>query len=518
MEKWIMKIIQCIVVLCFMGAASIYAQHDSKEIRTMKLQIKEATLQLSESETSLKKAEDDYKEGQALFDKGLYNKIELAQSEETFHNARLRYQQATIDLEKTRLAFLNHALYIALDKAVLYRDKDGYKHALLTIKNSSNVGKIIDEDGTYSDTVKQALLGIDNLTVRILKDGTLIGRPFEYKVNSLAYQQTRNIDFTLQRETEELTVELAYADTIVHLPVFLEKEAREDRILIEATQFSQEGELGTAVTYDLSLERFADEEAAFSIEPLNLPDRYQHEFREISSDHGSGNEESSRISRIRFKQGVTTKLLQLTIDMPKEIPKEELTQKISFYVLVMDRFAQQRLADMKARLQGRAMHNEDLDSAKLSYENLELIPQGRAEVDIVVSNLYKKVKIGEPINFSFVLYNKGTVALDQIRLNLGLPLDWTANVKPEKDISLDVEAKCQIEVEVIPASGVAPGEYPLKLDAKTLHEGRDVDATSQNMRIEIEGKSNILIGAILMILLIGMIVGVAVMTIKISRR
>jgi hypothetical protein len=38
------------------------------------------------------------------------------------------------------------------------------------------------------------------------------------------------------------------------------------------------------------------------------------------------------------------------------------------------------------------------------------------------------------------------------------------------------------------------------------------------MRIQIEGKSNFLIGAILMVALIAMVVGVAVLTIRVSRR
>lgn len=46
----------------------------------------------------------------------------------------------------------------------------------------------------------------------------------------------------------------------------------------------------------------------------------------------------------------------------------------------------------------------------------------------------------------------------------------------------------------------------------------DVTAAPKLLRIEIEGKTNFVIGALLTILLIGMVVGVAVMTIKISRR
>jgi hypothetical protein len=503
-----------LIALC--SAAAVFCQNDSKETRTLKLQLKEATLQLSESETALKKAETDYKEAQTLFEKGLYNKIEMAQAEEAYHNATLRYQQASIGLEKTRLTFLNNASYVMLDKAVLYRDKDGYKHAVLTIKNSSNAAKIVDADSSYSGTEKTALLGIDNLTVRILKDGKLIGRPFEYKIASLGFRQMRSVDFTLQHETEEVTVELAYADTVVRLPVFLEKEAREDRILVEATQFSQEGELGSSVTYELALERFADEEAAYALEPVNLSQKYQYEFREIGSGQAPG--EGSRVSRIRFKQGVTTKSIQLTINLPREITKDALNQKITFFVLVIDRFAQQRLADLKTRLQGRTIRSEDLDSSRLSYETLELLPHGRAEMEIVPSNLINKVKVGEPVKLGLVLRNTGTISLERVRVVLGLPLDWNSSITPEKDITLDVEGKQKVEIVAMPAPGVAPGGYEIKLQARTQHEGRDIEALPKIVNVEIEGRWSILVGVVLILVLIGLVVGVAIMTIRVTRR
>jgi hypothetical protein len=490
---------------------------DNKEIRTLKLRLKQAELALTEAEASFTKADATYKDAQALFQKGLYSKIELATAEESYRRAELEKEQVAIELEKTRLAFLSNALYISLEKATLYRDANGDKHALLIIKNSSNVGKVIDEGGTYSDEQKRALLGIDNLTVRILLMGQLIGRPFEYKVPRLDLGQSRSVDFVLQKETETVTVQITYGDTMIQLPVFLEREAKEDRVLVQATQFSQEGELSTRVNYEVGLERFVDDDKSFSLELLNLPGTYSYEFRQNNPDNsGSGD---NRISRLRFKKGTTNLTVQLIVSMPKEVPKEALGQKISFYVLVIDRFAQQRLATMKAKLQGRAAQKEDLDSAGLSFETLELIPVGKAEITIDMPNAFKKVKLGDPVPLSFTLENTGTVALDQIRISIGaLPTDWTATITPEKNIALDVDAKKRIDVELIPSSDVVAGDYEPKIEAKTLHEGKDVEAIAKPLRIEIEGKSNFLIGAILMLVLIGMIVGVAVMTIKISRR
>ncbi len=503
-------------VLLLMGLSLAPAHDDTKEMRTLKLQLRQAQLEQTQAETWQKRSEAAYREAQTLFQKGLISKTERAEAEETYNRARLELEQAKIDLERTRLTFLNDALHVTLQKAVLYRDDDGQKHAKIRVKNNSNIRKIIDEGNNYSSAEKRALLTIENLVIRLLKDGNLIARPFEYKVPQLRYQYAREVDFVLQRETEDVVVEISYADTVLSLPVYLEREAKEDRVLIEAVQFSQEGELGTRITYDLEAERFVDDDKAFSLSVINLPADYTYEFRERDTET---NRENSRVSRVRFKKGITTKSLELIMSMPKEIDKEALNEKIAFFVIMLDRFAQQRLATLKSDAQGRALTAEDLDSAAISYETLELIPRGRAEIEITANNFFQKVKIGEIINCSFSLHNSGTVKLDRIRVKMGtLPLDWSANIVPEKNISLSVEEKKKIDLEIIPAVDVVAGDYEIKIESSTLHEGRDVEADPKILRVQVEGKSNIVIGAVLMIVLVGMIVGVAVMTIKVSRR
>jgi hypothetical protein len=503
-----------LLLVLLMGVAA-WAQDETKEMRTLKPQLREAELARTQADTWLKRAEASYRESQALFDKGLISKTELAEAEETYNRARLELEQTTIALEKTRLAFLNDALHVTLEKAALYRDKDGRKHALFRLRNNSNLRKIVDEEGNYSDDEKRGLLAIENLRVRIFKDGCLIGRPFEYRIAHLPYHRSREVDFVLQRETEDVVLHVAYGDTTITLPVYLEREAKEDRVLIEAVQFSQEAELGTRVTYELEAERFVDDDKAFTLSVLNLPSDYTYEFRERDRENGR---EESRVSRVRFKKGVTTKGLELILSMPKEIAKSDLNSKIAFFVLMLDRFSQQRLAELKSLAQGRSLADGDLDSAGISYETLELIPRGRAEIDITAGNFFTKVKMGEVIDYSFTLHNSGTVNLDRVQVELGLPLDWSASMSPEKNIDLDVGSKQKVDVEIIPAVDVVAGDYEVTLNAATLHEGSGVEATPKIMRIQIEGKSNFVVGAILMLVLVGMIVGVAVMTIKVSRR
>ena len=82
------------------------------------------------------------------------------------------------------------------------------------------------------------------------------------------------------------------------------------------------------------------------MEVLNLPPEYSFEFREVGEQASNADR---RVSRIRFKKGLTTKGMQLLINMPKEIGKDEINTKVSFYVLALDRPSQQRLATAKSQ-------------------------------------------------------------------------------------------------------------------------------------------------------------------------
>lgn len=502
-----------IALISLCSIFSVLAQNtgETKEMRTLKLRLQEATLKLQRAEANLTKAETQKREAGSLFEKGLTDKTEVSKAEDTYNEARLQRDQATIDLEKTRLDFLNDALSVRLDKASIYRDLDGYKHVSLILTNASNINKVIDDEKStlIADGNKKALLRIENLKVSIRLNNNLIGKPFEQMIQALAYGESRTIDFILQKETDLVTVCLNYATRDFTFPVYLEKEAREDRINIEANQFSQEGELGNKVTYDLALERLVEDDKNFSLDAVNLPKEYVAEFME----------NNVRVSRIRFKKESATKNIKLVVNIPSELPKDVIDKKFIFQVVILDNISIRTLNDLKQASGGQALPIEKLDASRISNASLELIPRGRAELTISAQNLFYKIKIGEVIKFNFSLTNTGTVNLDRVRVKLtSLPMGWSANIKPEKEIPVDVFAEKRIDVQIFPATDVVVGDYEAKIEAFTQHEGRDVKAEPKALRMQVEAKSNFLLGLLLMLVLVGLVAGVAVVTIKISRR
>jgi len=508
------KLIFSVIVLV-LSCLVLGASDDSKETRVLKLRLKEAQLELQQAKASRAKAESSYKESQELFTKGLYTKTELAGAEDVFEQAKLRENQAEINLEHTRLAFLNDALRVTLVRASLFLDQNKERHVRLTLKNNSNTERIIDDDGAYSQTDKSALLSIDNLTIRISQEGKLIGRPFENTIARLPYGQTRDVDFVLQKQTDAVTVEIVYGDTSMSLPVYLQSDPTNDRALVESMQFSQDGELESKVKYLLNITRYVEERQALALDIVNLPSaQFQTKFVEINEATGA---EGQALSSILFQQDLKSKTVALIVTMPKELSTEKLDKPMQFFVVALDRAAQQRLGALKITRQG-TLTAADLDSAQMSYAALELVPRGKAEITIASPNLLLKRRIGEPLQFQFELQNTGTVNLTDIEVSLQLPANWTADIKPEKGISLDVQCTKRVDIELLPASDATAGDYEIKISAATFSQSREVKAQEKILRLQLETRSNVIVAALFMIVLIGLIVGVAVFTIRLARR
>jgi hypothetical protein len=506
----LLPIIALVLAIAAWGASS-----DSKETRELKLRLKAAQLELQQAKAARTKAESSYKESQDLFTKGLYTKSELAGVEDAFEQAKLRESQAEINLEHTRLAFLNDALRVTLVRASLFLDQKRERHVRLTLKNNSNIDRIIDDEAAYSQSDKSALLSIDNLTVRLSEDGKLIGRPFENTLARLPYGQLRDVDFVLQRQTDAVTVEITYADTSIMLPVYLQSDATNDRALIESMQFSQDGELESKVKYLLSVTRYVEERQAIALDVVNLPGlQFQTKFVEINESTGA---EGPALSSILFQQDLKSKTIALIVNMPKDLSAEKLDKPMQFFVVALDRAAQQRLSELKQMRKG-VLTQTDLDSMQISNVMLELVPRGKAEITIEGPNLFLKKRIGEPLRFQFDLQNTGTVNLDGILVSLQLPANWAADIKPERDITLEVQYTKRIDVELLPASDATAGDYEIKLGASTFFQSREVTALEKVLRLQLETRSNVFIAAIFMIVLIGLIVGVSIFTIKIARR
>jgi len=70
------------------------------------------------------------------------------------------------------------------------------------------------------------------------------------------------------------------------MKIFLQKDESVNKVLVQSEQFSQEAELGTSATFDLTLELFSGASTTYSLEVVNLPQQINRFFKDPPDRRG----------------------------------------------------------------------------------------------------------------------------------------------------------------------------------------------------------------------------------------
>ena len=170
--------------------------------------------------------------------------------------------------------------YISILSAKKFR-VDNQMMVTIQLKNTSTT-EAMSSDATPEEIA--AANEIRGIYVSLLDvtDDTNIVKPYEEKIPVLGYNETVELTFQLQKDVESLKVSLDYPeldepDTRL---IYLQKESALDVVNVSSLRFSQEGNLGSSVTYDLTLDRLAETENTFQLRVINLLNRLSFEFQD----------------------------------------------------------------------------------------------------------------------------------------------------------------------------------------------------------------------------------------------
>ncbi|MCY4567793.1 MAG: hypothetical protein OXD49_05735, partial [Candidatus Poribacteria bacterium] len=238
-------------------------------------------------------------------------------------------------------------------------------------------------------------------------DDTNIVKPYEEKIPVLGYNETVELTFQLQKDVESLKVSLKYpelAEPDTRL-IYLQKESALDVVNVSSLRFSQEGNLGSSVTYDLTLDRLAETENTFQLRVINLLNRLSFEFQDP--------ETKSRQSQVKFTQEQSKRNLSLIVYLPEELDASYLDSTLEFYVAVIDDAEATELGGVNNRLELPA---DRIAGIQGGVERFELIPKGVPEIEVFVPNAFQTIKIGEEVDMTATLKNIGTRDLVDIRM------------------------------------------------------------------------------------------------------
>jgi len=544
-EFWRRRLRRCAILSCLLFALSPARadQHEApapapsraadqvatKQELLTRLRTKQAQLDLDNAKAAMDRAEAEFASIQRLYDERIVTIDDLKKAEHGFEQARLTFQQAQIDLEETGLEFLKDATLVTVVTASKSRAENGKFIVNVTLKNESNLGEArtaMEDVADLSDAQLRALLDIDNVIVRLVgevarlsKDGeprrsteAIVGFPIQQRIDVLPLGETRQLTYELLRkDVDAVKIQVEYLGAKKEYPVFLRMEASQDLPTIVSTQFSQQGELGSRIKYDIELEYLGEDDRSFSLVVLNLPQEIRPAFLDSQSD--------ARLTQVSFTDEISKQSLDLELSIPEKLDQSRIDRPIKFVVFVTHPSQLRSISRLRSQhAEDSAVPDEALKTIKGESVELVLTPKGTGKLDLLITNQFKEVHQQEPIQFKFRILNSGTLALTQVTPELDLPLEWEGVLKPKIASVIEPSEKITFEVDIIPPPDIVVGEYTVKILAEGHAGFETVDGLDKNFTVRVRARSNILGTLGLVGVLITLVVVLAVATVRISRR
>ncbi len=378
----------------------------------------------------------------------------------------------------------------------------------IQLKNTSTT-EAMPSDATPEEIAAANEIRSIYVSLLDVTDDTNIVKPYEEKIPVLGYNETVELTFQLQKDVESLKVSLDYpelAEPETRL-IYLQKESALDVVNVSSLRFSQEGNLGSSVTYDLTLDRLAETENTFQLRVINLLNRLSFEFQDP--------ETKSRQSQVKFTQEQSKRNLSLIVYLPEELDASYLDSTLEFYVAVLDEAEANELSGVNNRLDLPA---DRIASIQGGVERFELIPKGVPEIEVFVPNAFQTIKIGEEVNMTATLKNIGTRDLIDIRMLVDVNTDWKYTVIPEVIGSLARNEEKEIQLTLSPPADIGVGEYQAKLNAEVTVDNRKFEARDRSITVQVESQTQMSVTTLLFGALILLMIAIVIVTIRISRR
>jgi hypothetical protein len=459
---------------------------------------------LKRSKTAYEVARAEVERQRTLFEQGLIARTELDRSEATYSDAEVNYQQSL-------LTVLFEAQYVSVTSATKFQDDGTRKRVRVTIANAASASAEFEQLLETEDELFRSLRPdvIHDVYVSLLNDEqAIVSLPYEAKIEELHFGRPQTLEFILLQDSDAVSVSIIYGNGSSRLlKVFLQKDASVNKALIRTEQFSQEVELGGTTEFPMSLELFSGVSNTFKLEAVNLPSELNSRFMDTST--------GNRLSQFQFTEGVNTREIGLSVFLPDR-PTEnvQMDRSIKFYAVAIPRDRADEIGDLTSRIFTQA----ELDELNVGYVALEVVPRGVGEILVRAPQLFHSISPEEEVTVSIEIVNEGTRRLDNIRVEMDPPLNWEERVEPEVMTSLDINEEGRVDLVINPPDDVSPGRYEVRVRTSSLSDDLPIRGEDKTITIQIEQDANVLMSFFIILLIIGVVVGIVVFGIRLSRR
>lgn len=474
--------------------AQFYNERDDKYV----------LLGLKRAKESFEVAKAELARQQDLFARGIVSQRALDDAQRAFSEAEVNYQQSM-------LSVLFEDQYVAVRGAVKHRDAAGRAAVRLQLENTTSGGAELRHLAGMEDELFVSLAPdrVHNVYVSLLDEtGAIVSQPYEAKIEELISGRPATVAFALLKDLDAVTVAMTYGNgSSRQVKVFLQRDGSDDRVAVKPLQFSQEGELGSKVTYGLELELYSGSGDTYRLAVVNLPPEIHASF----SDPASG----ARLRQIRFTGEAETRRAQLELELPdRASPELNLGNALELFVVAVPADREDALVELDSRHYDAAT----LAAAGVGWARLELVPRGVGRLRVNAPQLFNRVEGATPVSFAIDLRNEGSGELRNIELSLDVPLGWTRIIEPELLATLAVGAEHRATITLTPPPDVASGRYEARLESRALSEGKPVDGDDKQVTVEITTPVNLAGTAALLLLILGAVGGLVVFGIRLTRR
>ncbi|HCL30101.1 MAG TPA: hypothetical protein DIC52_16895 [Candidatus Latescibacteria bacterium] len=506
-----MKGLQLIAVLTVCCAGAVWGQSAqvlTRQQQLDKLQLAERQDRLQQAHESLKTAQQELQMTKTLYDDGFVALQTYNATKNSYEEANLQLEEAEILLEETALDLLKNATRIVVREARKYKSEDGKSMVDITLENASDVRDALVVDPSLTVQDLQALLRVENIFVS-LRNGPIVGEPYESRIAALDVGELRTLTYRLLRDEEAVSIVLSYLDIEdKRIPVILRKGGLQNLPSINSAQFSQTGELQQTVRFDLTVERLSDEERSFGLAVLGLPRRIDHSF----VDNGA------KVNQVKFDENKSKDTLSLQLQIPEKLDREFIGRTRTFFALVTEPREYAKINALRAEFNDNAVPEERVEALLANYVKLELIPKGIGKLEVLVSNTYREIQVGEELRIRVEFLNRGSVTVQNIKAALDLPYQWQEEVDPLLIKRLEPDERAPVDIIARPPVDIAVGNYELGVEARGQVGNENVESLEKNLTIHVGASSNIAGNVILIGILVLLVVGIGIASIRISRR
>ena len=462
-------------------------------------------LDLRKNRAAFEIARQKYEKDKVLFENKAISEVEFNKSKNELMSTEVEYQ-------KQILRVMAQQSYIIVERAVKYQTRDGERRAKVTLSstvegNQEYLNQFKEHFDMFTPEMRSGHVYNIFVSLASIDDQTIIGSPYEIRVPRLALGESTTVDFGLLRDVESLQISLNYSGKTDVKKIQLVQDAASSIVDINSTQFSQEVDLGATATYDLSLERFSARDDIYKLLVVNLPRQISYDFLDAES--------GARLSQVKFTQGVNVKRLSLKAYLPDRDDEEVvIDHPLTFYALVLslEQYNQHR------GFEGKQLGPDELDKLPGGRVKLELIPRGVGRIEVRALSLYHEITVGDSVAMDVTVRNDGTRRLDNVRISTDNPLGWRSSVQPDLIRSLDPEKEQIVSLVFYPPDDVGVGAQEVKIKTQAMADNRSVETEDKTVRIQVKAKAEFLWTAVLIFTLVGLVIGIVVFGIKISRR